>query len=60
MEEEWFHMLRRVFKGLHCKEVKQQVQLPRAEHSPCRWDATLPTTSHAQTAAHVDIRASGE
>lgn len=60
MEEECFHVLRRVFKGLRSKGVKQQVQLPRAEHSPSRWDATLPTSSHAQTVAHVDISASGE
>lgn len=47
-------MFGRVFKGLHSKDVKQQVQLQRAEHSLCRRDAMLLTSSQAQTVVHVD------
>lgn len=50
--QKWFHVFRTVFKGLSSKDVKQQVQLLRAEHSPCRWDVVLLTSSQAQAGAH--------
>ncbi|KAK2538361.1 hypothetical protein Q9233_002221 [Columba guinea] len=36
------------------QDVKWHVQLLGAEHSPCRWDAMLLTSSQAQTVAHMD------
>lgn len=41
-----------VFKRLHSEDAKQQVQLLRVEHSPCRWDMVLVTSSQAQAVAH--------